>query len=238
MKFILIILISIYSVSVFSNDYPKHNVSSFNKAKKILKEIYSESSSFYCGCDFSYKTKKVDTSKCGYVKAGKYKGFMDFEHISPAHSFGQSFEFWRNGSPKCVTKKGKKYKGRRCANKDPKYRTMEADLHNLVPALPELNRRRKNYTLTEIAGEKREWGKCDFEIDDRKAEPRDEVKGDVARAMFYMQDRYGIKIISNKNQKLYEAWNKLDPVDDEEKRINCLKAKYQGNANKFISLCK
>ena len=236
MKFLIVLLV-LLTGNVLANDF-KHNISSFNKAKKILKKIYPEYKTFYCGCDYSYKTKKVDTSKCGYKKKGDYKGFIDFEHISAAQSWGQSFKEWREGDPKCVTKKGKKYKGRRCANKNPKYKAMEADLHNLVPALPELNRRRKNYTLTEIAGEKREWGKCDFEIENRKAEPRDEVKGDVARALFYMQDRYGIKVISNKQKKLYEAWDKLDPVDDEERRINCLKAKYQGNANKFVGECK
>ena len=236
MKILTIILFFICTIS-FAQEYPKHNVSSFNQAKKILKKIYQESKTFYCGCDYSYTTKKVDTQKCGYKPNGNYKGFIDFEHISAAHSWGQSFKEWREGDPKCVTKKGKKYKGRRCANKNPKYKTMEADLHNLVPALPELNRRRKNYTLTEIPGEKREWGKCDFEIENRKAEPRDEVKGDVARAMFYMQDRYGIKIISNKQQKLYDAWNKLDPPSSEEKRINCVKFSYQGNYNKFIGTC-
>lgn len=118
---------------------------------------------------------------------------------------------------------------------------MEADLHNLVPALPELNRRRKNYTLTEIPGEERKFGKCDFEISNRKAEPPKtpvDRRGDVARAHFYMQDRYGVKIISNKKKKLYESWNKLDPVDESEKRINCLKAKFMGNYNKFIGVCK
>ena len=234
----LVLLGLIVSISSFAGEF-KHKVSSFNKAKKILKKIYPEYKTFYCGCDYSYRTKKVDVSKCGYVPLGNYKGFIDFEHISAAQSWGQSFKEWREGDPRCVTKKGKKYKGRRCANKNPKYKAMEADLHNLVPALPELNRRRKNYTLTEISGEERKYGKCDFEISNKKAEPRDSVKGNVARALFYMQDRYGIKVISNKQKKLYEAWNKMDKVTLEDCRINALKAKYQGNDNPFITkYCK
>lgn len=55
--------------------------------------------------------------------------------------------------------------------------------------------------------------------------------------MFYMEDKYGVKIISNKNKKLFEAWNKVDPVDEEEKRINCLNAKRQGNEIKFVGKC-
>ena len=232
MKFLIVIIL--LTGNVLANDF-KQNISSFNKAKKILKKIYPEYQTFYCGCDYSYKTKKVDTSKCGYIPAGNYRGFIDFEHISAAQSWGQSFKEWREGDPKCVTKKGKKYKGRRCANKNPKYKAMEADLHNLVPALPELNRRRKNYTLTEIVGEERKYGKCDFEISNKKAEPRDEVKGNVARALFYMQDRYGIKVISNKQKKLYEAWDKMDKVTPEDCRLNALKAKYQGNDNPYVT---
>ena len=61
-----------------SNESYKHNISSFNEAKKILKKIYPEYKTFYCGCDYSYQTKKVDTTKCGYIPAGNYKGFIDF----------------------------------------------------------------------------------------------------------------------------------------------------------------
>lgn len=211
-------------------------IGSFAKAKKVLKKhVYPTGKTFYCACDF--KGHDVDTSKCGYIKQGNYKGTIDWEHVTPAHSFGQFFKEWREGDPKCVKKNGKKYKGRKCAAKNPKFKAMEADLHNLVPSLPELNRKRSNFQFAEIPGEKREWGKCDFEISDKKIEPRDEIKGDIARIMFYMEDKYGVKIISNKNKKLFEAWNKLDPVDEEEKRINCLKAKKQGNENRFVGKC-
>lgn len=235
----LLIITLLLSMSSFAEDYPKHKIKNFRKAKKILHKIYPTGKTYYCGCNF--EGKKIDIKSCGYVSKGNWKPSklkIQWEHVSAAQSWGQSFKEWREGDPRCVTKKGKKYKGRRCAYKNLKYRAMEADLHNLEPAISEVNQRRSNYTLTELVGEPREFGKCDVEIHDRKAEPRDSVKGNVARALFYMQDRYGIKVISDKQRKLYEAWNKLDPVDDEEKRINCLKAKYQGNANKFIGECK
>ncbi len=39
--------------------------------------------------------------------------------------------------------------------------------------------------------------------------------------------------------KLFEAWNKLDPVSSEECRISRLKAKFQGSRNKFVEdFCK
>lgn len=233
MKFLIIFLLSF---NLFSQDYPKHNIKNFNHAKKILKKIYPTGKTFYCGCDF--KDKNIDMKACGYQSKGNWKPSklkIQWEHVSAAQSWGQSFKEWREGDPKCVTKKGKKYKGRRCAYKNLKYRAMEADLHNLEPAISEVNQRRKNYTLTELAGEPREFGKCDIEIYNRKAEPRDEVKGNVARALFYMQDRYGIKIISNKQKKLYEYWDRMDKVSPQDCRIHALKTKYQGNENPYIS---
>ena len=97
---------------------------------------------------------------------------MEWEHIVPAHAFGQRFPEWRNGHPKCKTRKGKSFKGRNCARKmAPQFRYMESDLHNLVPAVGEIIGLRSNYNFAMIPGEKRAFGKCDMEIEGRKAEP-------------------------------------------------------------------
>ena len=77
---------------------------SFNKAKKILlKEVYHDHRvTFYCGCEFT-ADKKVSHSN-GYVpkKAWKRSHRLEWEHIVPAHAFGQSFVEWREGDPDCV----------------------------------------------------------------------------------------------------------------------------------------
>ena len=39
---------------------------------------------------------------------------------------------------------------------------MEADLHNLVPAIGEINGDRSNFTFEHIDGEERVYGACDF----------------------------------------------------------------------------
>lgn len=49
-----------------------------------------------------------------------------------------------------------------------------------------------------------------------KAEPAQAVRGDIARIYFYMQDQYGLKI-SNKQRKLFEVWDRADPVDEWER---------------------
>lgn len=113
---------------------------------------------------------------------------------------------------------------------------MASDLHNLVPAIGELNADRSNFRFGMISGEKRRYGKnIDFEVDfkQRTAEPRDEVKGNIARTYFYFEKTYDMKI-SNKDKKILEAWNRLDPVDDWEIERNKRIEKAQGNANGFI----
>lgn len=112
---------------------------------------------------------------------------------------------------------------------------MESDMYNLVPAVGQINGDRSNYSYGMIPGESREYGSCDFEIQDRKAEPREAIRGDIARIYFYMAWAYpGHGIISNKNRKLFEAWDKADPVDTWEiercRRIE----KIQGNHNPFV----
>jgi deoxyribonuclease-1 len=113
---------------------------------------------------------------------------------------------------------------------------MEADLHNLVPAVGEINGLRSNYSFAMIPGEPRRFGLCDMEIENRKAEPPEAVRGDIARTYKYMEAAYpGRGIISGKNRKLFDAWDRQDPVDDweceREKRI----AKIQGNHNGFVA---
>ena len=115
------------------------------------------------------------------------------------------------------------------------YRYMQADMHNLVPAIGQVNALRLNYSYSMIPGEKRQFGPCDMEIEDRKAEPRPEIRGDIARIYFYMDDAYPNRgIISKKNRKLFQAWAKEDPIDDWEreraKRIEAI----QGNHNRFV----
>ena len=86
-----------------------------------------------------------------------------------------------------------------------------------------------------IKGKKREFGKCDIEISGRKIEPREEIRGEIARTYLYMGSVYpGRGIISKKNRKLFENWNEIDPVGDWEceraKRIE----KIQGNRNEVV----
>ncbi len=215
------------------------SIKSFSKAKKILiKQIYrAHQTTFYCGCTYSQGKEITDINR--YIpknKRWRRAHRLEWEHVVPAHAFGQSFIEWREGDPECVDSKGKSFKGRNCARKVAiKFRYMESDMYNLVPAVGEINSLRSNYSFGIIPGEKREFGECDMEIENRKAEPPPHVRGDIARIYFYMDWAYpGHGIISKKNQRLFKAWDKEDPVDAWEcercKRIEQI----QGNENPFV----
>ena len=167
-------------------------ITSFSKSKKLLLKVYKDNPvTLYCGC--SFKGKKPDLSSCGYIpkKDRKRANRIEWEHVVPAHAFGQSFSEWRKGHPKCVSKKGKKFKGRKCAQKiNEEYGRMQADMFNLYPAIGEVNGRRSNYSMAIIKGEKREFGKCDVEIKNKKVEPKESIRGEIARTYMYMDSVY------------------------------------------------
>ena len=80
-----------------------------------------------------------------------------------------------------------------------------------------------------------EFGKCDVEIKNKKVEPKESIRGEIARTYLYMYSVYpGRGIISKKNRELFDAWNKSDPVDEWEceraKRIEIM----QGNRNHVV----
>lgn len=216
---LLIILVSINS-QLYAADSPK----SFTQAKKMLGVIYKDNKkTFYCGCTYDNK-KRIDLKSCGYIprKNAKRAIRLEWEHVVPAHHFGNSRQCWREKI--CTKKNGKKYKGRRCCRKvDSVFRKMEGDPMNLVPAIGEVNGDRSNYKFSMIVGEKRSYGSCDVEIDfkSKTIEPRPEVRGDIARIYFYMNEKYATPI-SNKQMKLFNIWNTSDPIDEweiEKKRI-------------------
>ncbi|RRJ65646.1 ribonuclease [Paenibacillus oralis] len=125
------------------------------------------------------------------------------------------------------------------------------DLHNLKPEDKDVNSARGNldFDITEAANTK--YLKApDTYWDNDSWEPRDEVKGDIARIILYMDARYegngeidldAVDQVTNrrapKHGKLSTLlkWHREDPVDDFEKRRNqVIYEKYQHNRNPFI----
>lgn len=240
---VVFLFLAFQSGIVYAQDFVNlpHNNQSFSKAKKLMKKVYYDNQySFYCGCRYDYKQIRgkektvVDASSCGYIpRKNEQRGqFIEWEHVVPAWAFGNTRQCWRE--PICTDNQGKQYKGRKCCEKiDPVFRAMQADMYNLVPSVGEINGDRSNYEYGIIEGEARVYGECDFEVSGKKAEPKDDIRGDIARTYFYMEETYGITL-TNEERQLFIMWDKMDNISQWEKiRAERIK-EIQGNENKFI----
>ena len=200
---------------------------SFSKSKKILKNIYKDNQiTFYCGCKYypSNKDNMIDRDSCGYVprneltKKGKINeraNRIEWEHIMPAENFGRHLACWKDG-------------GRKACSKDPIFNKMEADMHNLVPAIGELNADRSNFRYGADKPKVGMYGECKFEVDfdAKRAYIKDDIKGDIARTYLYMSKTYNINL-SDQERKLMEAWDRQDPISEWEIEKNKRIEKYK-----------
>ncbi|OBU25600.1 endonuclease I family protein [Photobacterium aquimaris] len=218
-----------------------HN-DSFNKAKKIMQhQIYTQPTNMktlYCNAQFD--SRKNITLPTGFINQKWKKRALrwEAEHIVPMENIGRSFKEWREGSPQCVDKKGKSFKGRNCASKVSKqYRYIQADLHNLSPAIGSVNAAHSNYRWAMMPNAKSIFGSCDFRYDTKKriAQPPENSRGEVARASMYMEYSYPMYRLSSQQKKMMQAWDKQDPVSSWECERNAKIKAIQGNDNPFVS---
>ena len=212
-------------------------ISSFSKAKKTLERsvYFDHRTTLYCGAKFDAKKNIILPSGFESEKHVKRSKRVEWEHAVPAENFGRTFSEWREGNKACVTSKGKKFKGRRCAEKtNEEYRLMQSDMYNLYPAIGSVNAMRSNYNFTMLPGEKSDFGSCDMKIDNKKAEPPENARGRIARSYMYMESAYPRYKMSKSQRQLMNAWDKQYPVSAWE----CTRAqrieKLQGNTNTII----
>ncbi|MBK8752312.1 MAG: endonuclease [Candidatus Competibacteraceae bacterium] len=220
---------------------------SFETAKKWLYErvYYDHPKTFYCNCDYSRSPGQpgaINLRSCGLqsrqdpARAQR----LEAEHVFPAAQFGNFRRCWREPAqfPDCVRDNSKVLTGRECCQKvDPLFEAAHNDLYNLFPAEGEINGDRRDYNWGMVASSASgDYGRCVFKIDasNRRAEPPDRVKGDIARAMSYMSETYGFNL-SSQDRQLFTAWNRQDPPDAWEQTRNQRIAAIQGKDNRFIS---
>ena len=220
-----------------SNTQSKPTGISFSKAKRKMMNIYldhGQNETFYCGCSFD-EDKDIDRSTCDYEPrkpSNKRSRRLEWEHVMPAATFGGNLQCWKERL--CTNSKGKKFKGRKCCKKvSHDFKRMEGDMHNLFPAIGEVNGDRSNYRYGEVIGEPREYGQCDVEIQDKVAEPDENIRGEIARAYFYMSVQYKVPIPESYEDMLRE-WHFSDPPSQWEEERNTLIEQGQGNRNPFI----
>ena len=214
-----------------------HGVKDFNAAKAILKKTHylGATKTLYCGCEMT-AWNKFSYDSCSFKpQAGKYesiKNSIEVEHMLPFSQILSGTRAYQQGEPSICGNN----KGRKCAEKV--YGFISGDLWILGNAEAVLNRIHSNYQWAELGNQGQQWGSCDFYFADRKVQPPKSLKGKIARAYQYVQEVYKVKVISGKNEKLFEIWSKYPPTADQ-----CVIAKnivkVQGNENKFeIAACK
>ncbi|AXQ50493.1 endonuclease [Pseudomonas vlassakiae] len=207
----------------------------FTEAKVVAKQkIYQDQGNsamgeLYCGCKWTWVGKsggRVDLKSCGYEtrKLQTRAERTEWEHIVPAWTFGHQRQCWQNGGRE------------QCVDSDPTFRAMEADLFNLYPSVGEVNGDRSNFNYGMVSGVAPQYGQCTTRIDfqQKTAEPRDEVKGLVARTTFYMFDRYKLSM-SRQQQQVLMAWDKQHPVTAWEKQRDQRIAAIMGHNNPFVT---
>ena len=185
-------------------------IGDYEEARRIFwQSLYSgPGQTLYCAADFSR------TDRQG----------INIEHVFPMS--------WVKNAMACGTRQ-------QCRKRSPIFNQIEANLHNLYPSRSDVNQRRSSFRFGEVAGEARRFGShCDFEVNDRLrvAEPAPQVRGNVARAMFYMAHRYredGLRIF-RKHGELLLKWHLADPPDDRERARNERIGHLQGDRNPFI----
>ncbi|MEH6534413.1 MAG: endonuclease [Photobacterium frigidiphilum] len=122
------------------------------------------------------------------------------------------------------------------------------DIHHLRPSDETVNSTRGNLEYDYSDNPVTEAPENRY--DSNSFEPRDAVKGDAARMMFYMATRYEgkdsktpdlelVATVSNNGTALGNVcslleWNKRDPVDDFESNRNTKIQNIQGNRNPFV----
>lgn len=208
----------------------------FSAAKVLLKQqVYFDQNksgylgTSYCGCDWQWVGRsggRVDLDSCGYeIRAQEVRAKRtEIEHIVTAYAMGSQRQCWQNGGRK------------NCVKTDAEFAAMEANLFNLTVVIGEVNGDRSNYRYGMVIGNDAMYGQCRSKTDfkSRVFEPRDEVKGLVARTHFYMHDRYNLRM-SSQQQKLFMAWDKLYPATAWELERNRRIAKIMGHENAFVS---
>ncbi|PSW58770.1 endonuclease I [Photobacterium kishitanii] len=251
-KITTIILLSGLFPIIAQAQTPKGNTTnpSFSKAKKTMqKQIYTnpaEMKTIYCGANFD--AKKYITLPTGFTTEVYKKRVKrwEAEHVVPAENFGRAFSEWRDGAAICIDRKGKEFKGRKCAEKANKeYRLMQSDLYNLYPAIGAVNAARQNYNyvmLPKTASKNyRTFGSCDMIIDkkDRDAQPPERARGVIARTYMYFEAVYPKYKMSRQQRQLMTVWDKQYPIT----KWECERAekirKIQGNINPVLNTrCK
>jgi len=186
----------------------------FEESKRIFwKTLYRDGGTdLYCGLKFDAERNTAAAES------------LSVEHVYPADAIAET-------EPGCTNRTCQAGRVQRAM----------ADLQNLWPALQRVNSSRSKLKFG-VLPQSTKPRFPEFCPAYRRGigaqavvEPRDAVKGDVARSIVYMHFVYGLPLEEAVNDRnLLLVWMAQDPPDQEESRRNDLIARLQGTANPLL----
>lgn len=232
----------------------RYSQSLYNVKRVMLDKVYyDQRQTLYCGAEFDERKQIITPRgfKLPNIRKVDFKVYdispeelqnkakrMEWEHIVPAENFGRTFKEWSEGHKNCVSHKGKRFKGRGCAEQENEaFRYMYTDMYNLYPAIGAVNYLRSNFNFTQFNQRdniKNIFRTCELKISRNRVEPRNEIKGLIARTYFYMEQTYPRYKIGEPMRGILKTWDTKYPVTAWE----CTRAyrieKVQGNPNNRV----
>ena len=187
-------------------------------AEQIVIENYEDARDNYFYSKL-YVNNIGESLYCGLSRPISVGGGRSLEHVYPAD--------WIATEHDC--------ENRNTCNVE-KYKHAEGDLHNLWIAVKSINSSRSDELYGEVVGERR-FDYCQefertYSPNSILIEPRDTVKGNIARSLFYMHSEYGYSL--HGMLLMLKRWNRLDPPGEHEHWRNQRIYELQGTRNKFI----
>ena len=237
MKQFIFICITFFSAWIWQAEAQSEAPRTFREAKITLKKhVFHDqnrnngSGDLYCGCSWEWTGEsggRMNLGSCGYESRSRTEraNRMEWEHIVPASWFGRQLQCWQNGGRE------------NCQSVDPLFSAMEADMHNLYPAVGEVNGDRSDFSAFILpASQKSEYGQCPTKVDfkSRVVDPRPEVRGLIARVHFYMAGRYNLRL-SDQQQRVLAAWDRQYPPTAWEVERDRRVARFMGTSNPYVT---
>lgn len=209
-------------------------VKDFTQAIRTMPVIYEDLradypiTSFYCNCPIVLLSSgrfSVDLQSCGYKPRTSYAkaARTQYTHIVPTNIYAANLKCYQEG-------------GSNACRYDNAFNQRDADMHNIMPVIEELDKDRADFKFTNKLPKSNQYGQCDMTIDfeQKLVSPPEATRGQIARIYLYMSKSYGFKLKKQEFEQ-FKLWDKLYPPNFKECQRNLLVTKYQGNDNPFVT---
>ena len=235
--FLFLVPFFVESQELGRNMFKRSSMVSLEVAKQAIKQVYldsGETKTLYCGCFFD-KQKQVYPNSCDMfpsrLRIKEERKILKWVHAMPISVFAASMNCLNK--PICNHSNGSMFKGAKCCGTvSPKFKSMESDMHNLIPSFDWIIQTENGTSQSLLFGGMGEYRVC-MNGGVIPKEPTALVRGNLARAYFYMSFMYKINIDDELERKL-KKWHFEDPPDTAEEKRNFLIQEIQGNRNPFI----